>query len=307
MFEPFQSHPVDPRPDDTMQLPAAPSSRRPVLLMIAAGAVAVAVLVGIGFLAFGTLGSGPGGGGIQQPGLLPALPPSTDATAAAPSDTPTAQPTTTTVGAPPAIKLTIAKTSMQPPSYQGADCPGSTTAFATVVVKAPVTITYQWAVAALPGQAGGPATYTFPTAGSHVFSLPLTNIKLPAGQVQATFIVSAPVARSASTRYTQKCGASVSAITPIRQAPLACPVGLTATLTAGVGPMTVRYHWVINGTNREGNPPSPWRVPAGGGKLVVNINIKDALGSVPTKINADLVVESPVHTKTKSLTVTCTK
>jgi hypothetical protein len=290
----------NPRPDDTVELPAVPSSsQRTIIFMIIAGVVAIGVLVGVGFLAFGTLGSGGGGGGIAAPGL-PAVSPPSNEPSTDPTDTatPTQTATPAAVATPTAaaIKVTVANPTMHPASYQGANCPGSTTAAVTVVVSAPVTITYHWMVA---DQAGAPATATFAGAGSRQFSLPLQNITIPNGQIHVSFTVTAPVTRVAGAVYTQKCGASVSAISK-KQDLKTCEVVLSATLKAGVGPMTVRFHWVINGTSLPGDLRSQWLVPAGGGSTVVNRTVSDR-----TRVNAVLVVESPVHTQTKPVTAMC--
>jgi hypothetical protein len=166
----------------------------------------------------------------------------------------------------------------------------------TVLVSGPVTITYHWMVA---DQAGAPATATFAGAGSRQFSLPLQNITIPNGQIQVTFAVTAPLTRVAGAVYTQKCGASVSAISK-KQDLKTCEVVLSATLKAGVGPMTVRFHWVVNGTSMPGDLRSQWLVPAGGGSTVVNRTVSDR-----TRVNAVLVVDSPVRTQTKQVSAVC--
>jgi len=297
MLEPFA-----PRPDDTVELPAEPP-RRQIALIVAAALMSVAVLVAVGLLAFGGLGNGGGGGGIQHPGL-PAFSPG-PGTASSAAPTPTTQPTTTPVavqtpsGTPTApIAINIANATMRPPSYKGSKCPGSTTGVATVVVKQPVTITYTWASADM--AIGGLGTYTFTTAGSHQFSQPFTNIATPNGQVNATFAVISPVQRRASMVYTQKCGASVSdvrvALTP---GAAGCPQ-FTATLRAGVGPMTVSYHWVVNGTRQKLHF---WAVPAGGGHIAADLSAPAPIGA--TKEDATLVIDSPVATRSAQISVTC--
>jgi hypothetical protein len=295
MLEPFA-----PRPDDTVELPVEPP-RRQVALIVAAGVVAIAMLVAVGLLAFGGLGGG-GGGGVQPPALLPAVSPSTDVPSS-PASTPQATTTPVAVQTPsgtPTVNVTlnIANATMRPPSYRGSNCPGSATAVATVVAKEPVTITYRWASADLPQ--GGVATYTFTAAGSHQFSQPFTNITTPNGQVNATFAIVAPVQRRASMVYTQKCGASV---TDVRVAPSSskggCPVRFIATLRAGVGPMTVSYHWVVNGTKQHLHV---WQVPAGGGTTTAMPS--DALAGVRTE-HANLVIDSPVPTKSGQVSASC--
>jgi hypothetical protein len=294
MLEPFA-----PRPDDTVELPVEPP-RRQVALIVAAGVVAIAMLVAVGLLAFGGLGGGGGGGGVQPPALLPAVSPSTDIPSSAASPQPTTTPVAvrTPSGTPTVnVAINIANATMRPPSYRGSNCPGSTTAVATVVAKEPVTITYRWASADLPQ--AGPATYTFTAAGSHQFGQPFANITTPNGQVNATFAIIAPVQRRASMVYTQKCGASVSNIST-RPGTAACTVVLGATLHAGVGPMTVQYHWVVNGTKVYDPLRDVWNVPVGGGAKGVSLTRTDK-----QKINVVLVVDTPIHTQTAPVSVTC--
>ena len=209
-----------PQPDDTVELAAVPA-RRPIALIVSAAVVAIGVLIGVGFLAFGGLGDS--GGGVRSPGLLPAIsaepdtsapPPATSSpaappTTATPATTPVAQtPTPTgTPSTPPPVAVSISNATMKPPTYVGPACPGSTTGVATVTATGPVTITYRWVRTDIDAPVSGAASFTYGAAGSHQFSHAFANITTPNGQVVAAFVIVTPVSRSASMTYTQKCGA----------------------------------------------------------------------------------------------------
>lgn len=306
-----------PRPDDTVEISAVPT-RRPIALLVSAAVVAIGVLVGVGFLAFGGLGGpGNGGGGRPTTGLPaispdPSAPPST-VPSVTPSDSPTAAPTMTAPPVPvtatptltpttlPTVAVSIANASMKPPAYQGANCPGSTTAVATVVASGPVTITYEWTSTLL--AAGGSVTFTFAAAGSHQFRHPFTNITTPNGQVTAAFVVVTPVARRASMSYTQKCGAKVTKVS-ILPDPTRCQVQFRATLHAGVGPMTVRYHWVYNGVPATGpGAAGTWLVTKGGGQTTTPASPKVSDAKTVTAI---LVIDSPVRNQSAKVSAICT-
>lgn len=308
-----------PQPDDTVEIAAVPA-RRPIALLVSAAVVAIGVLVGIGFLAFGGLG-GPGNGGGGRPTTgLPAISPDASAPpstvpSATPLASPTAAPTTTAPPMPvtatptltpttlPAVTVSIANASMKPPAYQGANCPGSTTAVATVAASGPVTITYRWTSTALASPPGVSVSFTFAAAGSHQFSHPFTNITTPNGQVTAAFVVVTPVARRASMTYTQKCGAKVTKVTSVPE-PLRCQVQFRATLHAGVGPMTVRYHWVYNGVPATGpGATGTWLVTKGGGQATTPASPKV---SDTKTVTAILVIESPVHSQSAGASAICT-
>jgi hypothetical protein len=307
-----------PQPDDTVQIAAVPT-RRSIALLVSAAVVAIGVLVGVGFLAFGGLG-GPGNGGGGPTTGLPAIspdasaPPST-APSATPPASPTEPPTTTappmpvtatptlTPTTPPAVAVSIANASMKPPAYQGANCPGSTTAVATVIASGPLTMTYRWTSTALGSPPGGTVSFTFAAAGSHQFSHPFTNITTPNGQVTASFVMVTPVARRASMSYTQKCGAKVTKVTSVPE-PLRCQVQFRATLYAGVGPMTVRYHWVYNGAPATGTGATgTWQVTKGGGQTTTPASPK---ASDTKPVTAVLVIESPVHDQSAQASASCT-
>ena len=296
-----------PEPDDTAELPATRSSR-PVALIVTAAVLGVAVLVGAGFLAFGNLGSGGGGGGIQNPGLPPAVagPNSPGAAPApgpsSPATTPVAVTTPSATGtAATSADVTIANAAMKPASYVGTNCPGAATGTATVIAGGPVTITYRWASPQLATN-GGTATFRFNAAGSHQFTHAFTNIKTPNGHLTASFVVVTPVSHRASMVYTQKCGASVSRVSAMTPVPagMACTTHFSAMLRAGVGPMTVRYHWVFKGAAPAGVTTGTWYAPRGGGNKTVEYNL-----SHQQPVTAVLVVDSPVATKSPPTTASC--
>jgi hypothetical protein len=299
-----------PQPDDTIQLPAV-SPRRPVALIVSAAVVAIGVLVGVGFLAFGGLGDG--GSGVRSPGLLPAIspepatsaPPLTSPTTAAPATTPVAQTPKPTPTTPRSVAVSIANATMKPPTYVGPSCPGSTTGVATVTATGPVTITYRWVSTSIASPTSGTVSFTFAAAGSHQFSHAFTNIATPNGQVTAAFVVVTPVSRRASMAYTQKCGASASKITPkITKDPsgMTCSVTFTSTIHAGVGPMTVNYHWKFTGPVPP-NELGTWSFPRGGGThKVVSRVLALRHGST---VMATLVLDTPVRFVTGTVTATC--
>jgi hypothetical protein len=298
-----------PQPDDTVELGAMPA-RRPIALMVSAAVVAIGVLIGVGFLAFGGLGGN--GSGIRSPGLLPAISSEPDTTAppletpspsaapttATPATTPVAQTPTPTPSSGPPGAVSITNAAMQPPMYVGADCPGSTTGVATVTATGPVTITYRWVSSAV---ASGTASFTFGGAGSHQFSHVFGKVTTPNGQVTATFVVVTPVSRRASMTYTQKCGASAS---KIARAPstLPCSVTFVSTIHAGVGPMTVNYHWNFTGPG-PGKENGTWSFPRGGGTHKV-ISHPRVLNHGDT-VTATLVLDTPVRFVTATVTATC--
>lgn len=301
----------NPEPDDTAELPATRSSR-PVALIVTAAVVGVAILVGAGFLAFGNLGSGGGGGGIQNPGLPPAAagPGSPGAVPApgptSPATTPVAVTTPSATGtlsmsATPLADVTIANAAMTPANYVGTNCPGATTGAATVIASGPVTITYRWSSTQVATN-GGTVTYRFNAAGPHQFTHAFTSIKTPNGHFTASFVVVTPVSQRASMVYTQKCGASVSRVTAMTPVPvgMACTTHVTATLHAGVGPMTVRYHWVFKGGTPVGSTSGTWYVPRGGGRITVSGDV-----SHQQPVTAKLVVDSPVATQSAPTTASC--
>jgi hypothetical protein len=306
-----------PQPDDTVELAAVPA-HRPIALIVSAAVVAIGVLIGVGFLAFGGLGGS--AGGIRSPGLLPAIsaepdtstpPPATSSssappTTATPAPTPVRQtPTPTgTPSTPPAVAVSITNATMKPPTYAGPDCPGSTTGVATVTATGPVTIAYRWVSTAIAAPASGNASFTFGAAGSHQFSHAFPNIMTPNGQVAAAFVVVTPVSRRASMTYTQKCGASASNITPkITKEPSGlCSVTFTSTIHAGVGPMTVNYHWEITPAGPAGDSGS-WTFPQGGGNHHVASSTRTLKhGGSAT---ATLVLGTPVRFVTGTVTATC--
>ena len=308
-----------PQPDDTAEIVAVPAGR-PIALLVSAAVVAIGVLIGVGFLAFGGLGNASGASStLGLPAISPdaSAPPSIAAPSTSPLNEPTAEPTTTAAPTPvtamptltpttlPAVAVSIANATMKPPTYQGADCPGSTTAVATVVVSGPVTITYRWATAAVASPPGGTASFTFGTAGSHQFSHPFTDITTPNGQLNAAFVIVTPVARRTSMSYTQKCGASASKITPkITKSPpaLTCSVTFTSTMHAGVGPMTVKYHWKFTGPG-PGNETSSLSFGRGGGTQTVASAPRTLANG--NKITATLILDSPVHFQTATVTAAC--
>ena len=305
-----------PQSDDTAEIAAVPA-RRPIALLVSASVVAIGVLVGVGFLAFGGLG-GPGNGGGSVPTTgLPAIPPDVSAPASTPVASSTAASTTSAPPVPvtatptltpttlPTVALSIANATMKPPAYQGANCPGSTSGVVTVVASGPVTITFRWASTALASAPGGTASFTFATAGSHQFSHPFSNIATPNGQVTAAFVIVTPVARRASMTYTQKCGARASKITPkITADPSSttCSVTFTSTVHAGVGPMTVNYHWKFTGPG-PGNAFSSLSFGRGGGTRAVTTQLRSLADG--NKITATLTLDSPVHFQTATVTAAC--
>ncbi len=302
-----------PQPDDTVEIAAVPA-RRPIALIVSAAVVAIGVLIGVGFLAFGGLGDS--GGGVRSPGLLPAIssepdttapPPATSSpaappTTATPATTPVAQPTPTgTPSTPPPVAVSISNATMKPPAYVGPACPGSTTGVATVAATGPVTITYRWVRTDINAPVSATASFTYGAAGSHQFSHAFPNITTPNGQVVAAFVIVTPVSRSASMTYTQKCGASASKIT--RAASTSpCSVTFVSTIHAGVGPMTVNYHWKFSGTG-PGNVTGTWSFPRGGGTHKVTSH-PFALTHGST-VTATLVLDTPVRFVTASVTATC--
>ncbi|HZD98036.1 MAG TPA: hypothetical protein VE132_07725, partial [Micromonosporaceae bacterium] len=184
-----------PQPDDTIELAAVPA-HRPVALIVSAAVVAIGVLVGVGFLAFGGLGSG--GSGVRSPGLLPAISPepatsspSLTSPTAAPATTPVAQTATPTLTptTPLTVAVSIANATMKPPTYVGPNCPGSTTGVATVTASGPVTITYRWVSTSTGSPISGTQSFRFGAAGSHEFSHSFTKIATPDGQVTAAFLI----------------------------------------------------------------------------------------------------------------------
>ncbi len=294
-----------PQPDDTIELAAVPA-HRPVALIVSAAVVAIGVLVGVGFLAFGGLGSG--GSGVRSPGLLPAIspepatssPPLTSPTTAAPATTPVAQTATPTL-TPTTVAVSIANATMKPPTYVGPNCPGSTTGVATVTATGPVTITYRWVSTSIASPTSGTASFKFGAAGSHQFSHAFTKITTPNGQVTAAFVIVAPVSRRASMMYTQKCGASASKITREPSA-VPCSVTFASTIRAGVGPMTVNYHWKFTGPG-PGNELGSWSFPRGGGTHKVVSHVQ-ALSHGST-VTATLVLDTPVRFVTGTVTASC--
>ena len=300
-----------PQPDDTIELAAVPA-HRPVALIVSAAVVAIGVLVGVGFLAFGGLGSG--GSGVRSPGLLPAISPepatsspSLTSPTAAPATTPVAQTATPTLTptTPPTVGVSIANAAMKPPTYVGPNCPGSTTGVATVTASGPVTITYRWVSTSTGSPISGTQSFRFGAAGSHEFSHSFTKIATPDGQVTAAFVIVAPVSRRASMTYTQKCGASASKITPkIIKDPsgLACLVTFTSTIHAGVGPMTVNYHWNISGAGTGGDSNS-WTFPRGGGDHHASSSTRTLKRG--SSAMATLVLATPVRFVTGTVTASC--
>jgi hypothetical protein len=125
----------------------------------------------------------------------------------------------------------------------------------------------------------------------------------PNGQVAAAFVVVTPVSRRASMTYTQKCGAKVTKVTSVPE-PTRCQVQFRAVLHAGVGPMTVRYHWVYNGAAATGpGATGTWLVTAGGGQMTTPASPK--VSDVKT-VTAVLVIESPVHNQSAGASAICT-
>jgi hypothetical protein len=313
MFEDF-----GPRPDDTVELATVPPHRS-VALIVAAAIITVAVLVAAGFLLFGGFGGGADAGGSASPGLLPAVSPSTDAATTAPSPSSTAPspapsatpvvaktpttPATTRPSTPPAASgVSIIAAGMTPPSYQGADCPGATTASATVVVTAPVTITYHWVSA--PGTGVTDQAYRFAAAGSHVFTHAYKGITIPDGQFTVAFVIRTPTAHQATMSYHQTCGARASAIAVKITHPTLgkCTIAFTSTLTAGVGPMTVTSEWQISAP-LAGQTGRTWIVPPGGGS---NPRTATVVGIAKgASVTAQLTVDSPVRSHTPPVTATC--
>ena len=297
-----------PQPDDTIELAAVPA-RRPVALIVSAAVVAIGVLVGVGFLAFGGLGNG--GSSVRSPGLLPAIspepatstPPLTSPTTAAPATTPVPQTPkdTATQTTPSSVAVSIVNAAMQPPTYVGPNCPGSTTGVAIVTATGPVTITYRWVSTSIASPTSGTASFTFAAAGSHQFSHAFTKVATPNGQVTAAFVVVTPVSRRASMAYTQKCGASASKITR-EPSSVPCSVTFTSTIHAGVGPMTVNYHWKFTGPGPD-NELGMWSFPRGGGThKVVSHVLALSHGSTVT---ATLVLDTPVRFVTGTVTASC--
>jgi hypothetical protein len=295
-----------PQPDDTIELAAVPA-HRPVALIVSAAVVAIGVLVGVGFLAFGGLGNG--GTGVRSPGLLPAISPEPASTASAspttaPAPTPVAQTATPTL-TPPTVAVSIVNATMKPPTYVGPDCPGSTTGVATVTATGPVTITYRWVSTSIASPTLGTQSFKFGAAGSHQFSHAFTKITTPNGQVTATFVIVTPVSHRASTTYTQKCGASATKITSkITKDPsaLTCSVTFTSTIHAGVGPMTVNFHWKLTGPGVS-NELRTWSFPRGGGThQVMSHTLTMTRGSTVT---ATLVLDTPVRFVTGTVTASC--
>ncbi len=297
-----------PRPDDTVEFAAVPP-HRPVALIVSAAVVAIGVLIGVGFLAFGGLGDG--GSGVHSPGLLPAIssapdtptpPPDTPSpSAVAPATTQVAQAPTLTPTTLPLAAVSITNAAMKPPAYAGPDCPGSTTGVATVTATGPVTITYRWVSNSIASPTSGTQSFKFGAAGSHQFSHAFTKIATPNGQVTAAFVVVTPVSRRASMTYTQKCGASASKIT---RAPstLLCSVTFVSTIHAGVGPMTVNYHWNFTGPG-PGKESGTWSFPRGGGthKVMSHTTVL----SHGSTVTATLVLDTPVRFVTGTVTATC--
>jgi len=233
-----------PQPDDTAEIVAVPAGR-PIALLVSAAVVAIGVLIGVGFLAFGGLGNASGASSTLG---LPAISPD---------------------------------------------------------ASAPPSITYRWATAAVASPPGGTASFTFGTAGSHQFSHPFTDITTPNGQLNAAFVIVTPVARRTSMSYTQKCGASASKITPkITKSPpaLTCSVTFTSTMHAGVGPMTVKYHWKFTGPG-PGNETSSLSFGRGGGTQTVASAPRTLANG--NKITATLILDSPVHFQTATVTAAC--
>jgi hypothetical protein len=309
--EPGMLEQFPPQPDDTVELAAVPA-HRPIALIVSAAVVAIGVLIGVGFLAFGGLGGS--GGGIRSPGLLPAI--SAEPDTSAPPATPSTPPTTATPAATPvkqtptptgtpttphAVAVSITNATMKPPTYTGPDCPGSTTGVATVTATGPVTITYRWVSTAIAPPASGTVSFRFGAAGSHQFSRAFANIMTPNGQVAAAFVVVTPVFRRASMTYTQKCGASASNITrAASKSP--CSVTFVSTIHAGVGPMTVNYHWRFSGPG-PGPVSEIWSFPVGGGTHKVTSGpFTISKGSTVT---AALVLDTPVRFVTGTVTATC--
>jgi hypothetical protein len=125
----------------------------------------------------------------------------------------------------------------------------------------------------------------------------------PNGQVTAAFVIVTPVARRASMTYTQKCGAKVTKVTSLPE-PTRCEVQFQATLHAGVGPMTVRYHWVFNGVPATGvNATGVWQVAKGGGQATTPPSPK--MSDVKT-VTATLVIDSPVRNQSAKVSAMCT-
>jgi hypothetical protein len=294
-----------PQPDDTVEIAEVPA-RRPIALIVAAAVVAIGVLVGVGFLAFGNLGGG--GSGLRSPGLLPAISPEPDS---ASSTTPTATPATTPVAQTatptltrttlPAGAVSIVKATMRPPTYVGPNCPGSTTGVATVAATGPVTITYRWVSTSIASPASGTQSFKFSDAGSHQFSRAFTKIATPNGQVTASFVIVTPVSRRATMTYTQKCGASASKITR-EPSTVPCSVTFASTIHAGVGPMTVNYHWKFTGAGLD-NEFGTWSFPRGGGTHKV---MSHTLALSPgNTVTATLVLDTPVRFVTGTVTASC--
>jgi hypothetical protein len=294
-----------PQPDDTIELTEMPA-RRPVALIVSAAVVAIGVLVGVGFLAFGGLGDG--GSGVRSPGLLPAISPEPDS--ASPS-TPTATPATTPVAqkatptltrtTPSPVVVSIVNASMRPPTYVGPNCPGSTTGVATVAATGPVTITYRWVSTSIASPTSGTQSFKFGSAGSHQFSHAFTKIATPNGQLTAAFVVVTPVSRRASMTYTQKCGASASKITR-EPSTVPCSVTFASTIRAGVGPMTVNYHWKFTGTGLD-NQFGTWSFPRGGGTH--NVMSHTLALSPGSTVTATLVLDTPVRFVTGTVAAGC--
>lgn len=299
-----------PQPDDTLELAVMPAHRR-VALIVSAAVVAIGVLIGVGFLVFGGLGAS--GGGLRSPGLLPAISPQPDSsTPPLATSAPPAQPTAATsvapiptpITTPPrAVAVSITNATMKPRAYVGPDCPASTTGIATVTAAGPVTITYRWVSSAM--VSAGTASFTFGAAGSHRFSHAFPNITTPNGRVTATFVIVTPAPRRASMTYTQKCGASASKITPKITKDLTgltCSVTFMSTIHAGVGPMTVSYHWELTGAG-PGADSRSWTFPQGGGNHLASSSTRTLKRG--NSATATLVLGTPVRFVTRTVTVTC--
>jgi|GEM_PF-4484397 len=290
-----------PQPDDTVELAEVPA-HRPVALIVSAAVVAIGVLVGAGFLAFGGLGDG--GSGVRSPGLLPAISPEPgSAPTATPATTPVAQQATPTLTrtTPPAAAVSIVNATMKPRTYVGPDCPGSTTGVATVTATGPVTITYRWVSTSIASPTSGTQSFKFRAAGSHQFSHAFTKIATPNGQVTAAFVIVTPVSRRATMTYTQKCGASASKITR-EPSTVPCSVTFASTIRAGVGPMTVNYHWKFTGSGLD-NEFGTWSVPRGGGTH--NVMTHTLALSRGSTVTATLVLDTPVRFVTGTVTAGC--
>jgi hypothetical protein len=83
---------------------------------------------------------------------------------------------------------------------------------------------------------------------------------------------------------------------------MSCSVTFASTVHAGVGPMTVNYHWKFTGPGPGNESGSLSFSRSGGTQTVATLPRSVANGN---KVTATLILDSPVRFQTATITAVC--